>query len=236
MQVKDVYTLTKGYASIRFKSSSRHHQLSKNQYLTPLQASKKRPDPAGFCPKIKAELNARRKKRLTAEPAKPEKRPRRKSRYKRRIPSPKVIAQYNPSKVVANSDMAKVEWYRTNPHADLALYRPLEFLIHMVARSAALSDECVPWPFAVEPSSGYGAIKYNGKKYTAHRMALIIASGGHDSPGMDAAHKPVVCHNRGCCNPLHIRWATRSENSLDKRLDQTIPAQSKPGYVQRRSS
>lgn len=32
---------------------------------------------------------------------------------------------------------------------------------------------------------------------------------------------PVICHNRGCVNPRHLRWGTRQDNIADRILDGT---------------
>lgn len=79
-------------------------------------------------------------------------------------------------------------------------------------------DRCVIWPFAME-KTGYGVLKYNGKKVTASRMALFLFT-GYDPVDLDAAHGP--CHNRACCNPHPdhgMRWATRQQNMMDMRRD-----------------
>jgi hypothetical protein len=73
------------------------------------------------------------------------------------------------------------------------------------------TDDCVMWPFSFDPS-GYGAASYMGKKIGAHRLACVLASGPAPE-GCETAHK---CGNKWCVNPLHVRWATRSENMMDK--------------------
>ena len=79
-------------------------------------------------------------------------------------------------------------------------------------------NDCVIWPFAIDPRSGYGIVIFGGKTRTAHRAALILFS-GEDPPGRDASHGP--CHNRACCNPLHLSWKTTTENHGDKPRDGT---------------
>ena len=74
--------------------------------------------------------------------------------------------------------------------------------------------ECLQWPFSFDPS-GYGAAEYEGKKIGAHRLMCILTKGKPQSTKLHAAH---FCGNKWCVNPNHIRWATASENGLDKRL------------------
>lgn len=84
-------------------------------------------------------------------------------------------------------------------------------------------DDCLLWPYA-KGTAGYGQTNINGTPMSAHRAVLILATGEPPYPDMQAAHAPLVCHNRLCVNPRHLRWATRIENMADKVLDGTDPA------------
>lgn len=80
-------------------------------------------------------------------------------------------------------------------------------------------EVCWPWRGTVL-NSGYGQVKYAGKKYLTHRLAFALS--GHEVPGhMNVLHAPVVCHNRLCCNPGHLRLGTTMENIHDQVLDGT---------------
>ena len=80
-------------------------------------------------------------------------------------------------------------------------------------------DEC--WPWKAPASSGYGRFWNGSKTVLAPRVALELTLGRQLLPRMDACHKPVVCHNRACCNPAHLYEGTRSQNMQDKALDGT---------------
>lgn len=79
-------------------------------------------------------------------------------------------------------------------------------------------DECLPWPFECS-HWGYGVVKHNGQKRVASRVMCERAHGPAPSPKWDAAHS---CHNPPCCNPQHLRWATRRENNDDKIENGTV--------------
>jgi len=72
---------------------------------------------------------------------------------------------------------------------------------------------CIIWPFAKD-GSGYGQFGRQGRKYAAHRFICEAKHGPPPSPKMDAAHS---CGNGhlACCNPHHLRWASRKENVAD---------------------
>jgi hypothetical protein len=72
-------------------------------------------------------------------------------------------------------------------------------------------SECLIWPFAVG-KGGYGNMSVGGIYKNAHRVVCEMA---HGTPAgdMEAAHS---CGARLCCNPKHLRWATREQNETDK--------------------
>ena len=80
---------------------------------------------------------------------------------------------------------------------------------------ANATDECALWPFVT--GDQYGSLRVEGKRWLAHRLALVWAT-GENPTHLDAAH---ACHNRRCVNPKHLSWKTRRENALDRRRDGT---------------
>lgn len=79
---------------------------------------------------------------------------------------------------------------------------------------------CVPWPY-FKDRLGYGRATWNGKMRPAHRAAWEIYHGQEMPRHLDACHEPLICHERACINPLHIRPGTRAENMADTLLDGT---------------
>lgn len=104
---------------------------------------------------------------------------------------------------------AKVAAYGT-PHGGRDGTRSGEPLRWIKEHCAYEGDDCLPWPFEVT-RYGYGTVGHKGKKRVASRVMCEMAHGAA-SGNMDAAHS---CHNPICCNPRHLRWATRSQNNID---------------------
>lgn len=70
---------------------------------------------------------------------------------------------------------------------------------------------CSIWLGTVTKSTGYGEIKVNGRKTTAHRAAWI-AHRGEIQPGLVVMH---ACDNRLCVNMDHLSVGTRQDNMID---------------------
>ncbi len=79
--------------------------------------------------------------------------------------------------------------------------------------------ECWPWLGTIL-NNGYGQVKFSRKQYLTHRLALIL-SGVNVPDDMLVLHAPVVCHNKRCCNPAHLRLGTAADNNHDQVIDGT---------------
>jgi hypothetical protein len=82
-------------------------------------------------------------------------------------------------------------------------------------------DGCLPWPYT-RTVQGYARVWHNQTMYPAHRLMCEIVHGRPPQEHMDAAHS---CGNGhlGCMNHKHLRWATKAENSADRRIHGTAP-------------
>lgn len=74
-------------------------------------------------------------------------------------------------------------------------------------------DECLIWPYST--TKGYGKAYFNGSEEYAHRKMCEWVNGPAPSSEHEAAHS---CGNGhlACVHPKHLRWATSSENSMDR--------------------
>ncbi|WP_049732830.1 HNH endonuclease [Rhizobium ecuadorense] len=84
---------------------------------------------------------------------------------------------------------------------------------------ASETEDCIDWPYA-KAGAGYGVIEFGeGIRFYVHRFVCEVAHGEAPSKSHQAAHS---CGRGGCINPRHLRWATPSENNLDKIQHGTI--------------
>jgi predicted XRE-type DNA-binding protein len=76
-------------------------------------------------------------------------------------------------------------------------------------------DDCLIWPFQRSPN-GYGHLRTpDGRRTTASREMCILSQGRPHGEAKYAAHTCGKGHE-GCVNPKHLRWASNSENQMDR--------------------
>ena len=80
--------------------------------------------------------------------------------------------------------------------------------------------EC--WNWVASCARGYGKLWIAGKMVYAHRLAWELAIAPIPAD-LCVLHAPLVCHNRKCVNPAHLRLGTQKENMADRKKDGTEP-------------
>lgn len=74
-------------------------------------------------------------------------------------------------------------------------------------------DECLIWPYAL--ARGYGVLVVDGRMRVASNYMCELLHGPAPEGQEDAAHS-CGKGNKGCVNPRHLRWASRSDNCNEK--------------------
>lgn len=85
----------------------------------------------------------------------------------------------------------------------------LEFLIQSI-KDHGDSEKCLEWPFT-RTRGGYGMLRCEAGRKTAHRLAFEIFNGTIPD-GQWVRHK---CDNRGCYSPRHLELGDRAANVAD---------------------
>lgn len=90
----------------------------------------------------------------------------------------------------------------------------------LFSRAVPGRNGCIIWTGAVNPATGYGQLKVQGQRWSAHRLAYVVVKG----PIPDGLVIDHACHNRDatcvggncihhrCINPHHLDAVTSSEN------------------------
>ena len=81
--------------------------------------------------------------------------------------------------------------------------------------------ECLLWPFARD-NYVYARIRLNNRNSHAHSWMCERTHGPRPNRNHVCAHS-CGRGNDGCLNPRHLRWATKSQNQLDRRAHATDP-------------
>lgn len=76
------------------------------------------------------------------------------------------------------------------------------------------TDDCVTWRLN-RCVAGYGRMRWKGEAKHVHRVVCEVVHGPSDGIRDQVAHSCGKGH-LGCVNPRHLRWATRSENQLER--------------------
>lgn len=79
-----------------------------------------------------------------------------------------------------------------------------------VARQLRHPGGCWEWMGTLSPF-GYGALTWRGKRWAAHRLALVF-DGQELEEGKIVDH---ICRNRRCVNPAHLRQVTPRQNAVE---------------------
>ena len=93
---------------------------------------------------------------------------------------------------------------------------PGEPLAWLLEHASYVGADCLAWPF----TEGMGNVWIDGKAEKASRAMCALAHGEPPTPEYEAAHSCGKGHE-GCVNPSHLRWATTSENQMDRVLHGT---------------
>lgn len=72
--------------------------------------------------------------------------------------------------------------------------------------------ECWEWQAGVS-DCGYGRFSLDHKKVLAHRRAFELFHGRAPREDLCVLHS---CDNRRCCNPMHLREGTNTDNVADR--------------------
>lgn len=80
-------------------------------------------------------------------------------------------------------------------------------------------EACLPWRYSTN-GNGYGMLWIDGRHFIVSRLLCELVHGPAPTPDHEAAHSCGKGHE-GCVNKHHLRWATVSENHMDRVIHDT---------------
>lgn len=88
---------------------------------------------------------------------------------------------------------------------------PVDPVVRLMRRRRITESGCWEWTRSVK-SNGYAQIGYQGRMWTAHRLAWVKLVNEDLPKNMMVLHR---CDNRRCFNPDHLFLGTASDNMRD---------------------
>lgn len=83
------------------------------------------------------------------------------------------------------------------------------------ANADHVGQNCLKYPFYIDPKLGYALFSVDGVFQYAHRFMCELANGPPPTDKHEAAHTCGNAH-MACINPNHLEWKTRIENAQDR--------------------
>jgi len=82
-------------------------------------------------------------------------------------------------------------------------------------------EDCWNWTGALQ-SKGYGILRVDDKRISAHRFSWILSNGNIPNKLL-VLHK---CDNKRCINPNHLYIGTQIDNMRDRAIRNPVPSES----------